>query len=137
MSYSKIQKIYPSGAAVVDLGANVPYSWRPAETMIVHGWGLNLAEAPHTTTVTTSAVVTFAYDAADAGTTVSKGTITIGAAGDTIGYEKSDVSGAPFKVTGSSDALEWTTTTVISGTATTGTAVPFVYAEVFPAIAPA
>lgn len=133
MSYSKVQKIYPTAnTGAVDYGVTtVSYTWQPAENMVVYGWGLQHTEATHTTTITTSAVINFAYDAANAGTTATKGTIAVGA-GKTIGGEQVDYV-TPFKVTGSSDSLEWTTTTAIAGTATTGTAVPFVYAEVFPA----
>jgi hypothetical protein len=135
MGYSRVQRIDLPNP--VDLGANTALVWLPTEDMVVYGWGLQLTEAIHTATVTTAATVTFAYDAANAGTTVVKGTVSIGTAGSGLGFEVSDVAGAPFKVTGGSDALEWTLTTVISATTTTGVAQPFVYAEVFPAVAPA
>ena len=137
MSYTRIEKIYPPVPSTgVDLGSNVAVVWEPAENMIVHGWGLNVTEATHTATVTTSAVVTFAYDAANAGTTVTKGTVSVGV-GKTVGEELSHLTTPPFKVTGGTDSLEWTLTTDISATTTTGVSVPFVYAEIFPAIAPA
>ena len=134
MGYQNAQKIYPYAATgAIDLGTNVAHVWLPAEDMIVYGWGIHITEATHTATVTTAAVVTFAYDAANAGTPVAKGTVSAGVL-QIIGKEISDVALPPFKVTGGSDALEWTLTTDISATTTTGTAVPFVYAEVFPAL---
>jgi hypothetical protein len=138
MGHSRVQKIYPAAghAGAIDYGVTtVSFVWLPPEDMIVYGWGVQTTEATHTTTITTQPVVTFAYDAANAGTTTSKGTLTVGAAGEGIGKEYADVTLTPFKVDASAgDALEWTTTTAISGTATTGTGQPFVYAEVFPAL---
>ena len=130
MSYKNIQRLdYPRH---VDLGANSPVVWIPADDMIVYGFGLKVTEAVHTATVTTAATVTFAYDAANAGTTAVKGTVSIGLEG-ILHYEESDVSMTPFKVDASAgDALEWTLTTVISATTTTGVSQPFIYAEVFP-----
>jgi len=133
MGYEKAQRIYLPGS--VDLGANSPYVWLPADDMVVYGFGLYLTEAPHATTVTTSAVVTMAYDAANAGTTAVKGTLTVGVAGDPIGKEYSEVTVVPFNVDASAgDAVEWTLTTAIGATTTTGVATPFVLAEIFPAL---
>ena len=133
MSYSNnIQRIDITADRTIDLGANSPVTWLPADDMIVYGFGLRVTEAVHTATVTTAATVTFSYDAANAGTaTVVKGTVSIGLEG-IANYEESDKSmvGGPFKVTGGSDSLEWTLTTVIGATTTTGTAEAFVYAQI-------
>ena len=135
MPYNNIQRLdYPRN---VDLGANAAVVWIPADDMIVHGFGLRVTEAVHTATVTTAATVTFAYDAANAGTTAVKGTVSIGLEG-ILHYEESDQAFVPFKVDASAgDAIEWTLTTVIGATTTTGVAQPFIYAEIFPANAPA
>ena len=146
MSYSKLQKIYlpcdvGASGELIDLSAAATeVTWVPAEDMVIYGWGMHFLEAAAQTGFnTTVPVVQLKYDAADAGSPTTKGTWTLTAAtAYAIGKEVADVDMVPFKTDASAgDAIEFVVGTAGSGQTVTGECRPFVYAEVFPAIAPA
>lgn len=140
MSYKNLQKIYPAFDPAASAGL-LDYSttdggmvWLPAEKMVVYGFGVIHVEAVGTFNTTTP-VITFAYDASNDGTTVSKGTLSP-TNGKVIYSEEADVSGITSFTVNPGDALEFNVSTAGAGDTTTGEGMPFVYAEVFPALAP-
>lgn len=142
MGYEKLQKLYPTldpAATTGPLDYSTTaggYVWVPAEDMWVYGWGVQHVEAVGTFT-TASPVVTMSFDAANGGSPAAKGTLSPTASA-IIYSEQNDVDITPFMVDASAgDSLEFTVSTAGTGGTTTGEGIPFVYAELFPAIAPA
>lgn len=147
MAYKNIQKIYlpiDAGASgeLLDLSASAAtaLTWVPAEDMWIYGWGIHFLEATQASGFNTTAPeVTINYDSADGGSPSEKGSITLTTTtAYAVGKEVADLDITPFFVdTSAGDAVEFEIETQGTGQTTTGEARPFVYAEVFPAIAPA
>lgn len=139
MGYELLQKIYIPAppAATEDLmnldGTGVLLTLLPnaKEKIHVYGWGMRYTVAVTASGFNTTApVMSLQYDAANAGSPVSKSTITVTLnEARAIGREDYGTDFVPFVVNGAAgDALEFTVTTQGAGQTVTGSAIPFILA---------